>query len=92
MRRVAEVQNRCCGRDWRKAQEPDVQTRLLVDLQMILPDGDEKRQLLNAAMTLNGNLAAAAVAGDVEAEWGCGMRFQKGLQMRMRGSVTHRDW
>ena len=45
-----------------KAQEPDVRTRLLVDLQMILPDGEEKRRLLNEAVALNGNLAAAAVA------------------------------
>ncbi|HWE04941.1 MAG TPA: tetratricopeptide repeat protein [Tepidisphaeraceae bacterium] len=44
------------------AQEADVRNRLLVDLQMVLPDGEEKRRLLNEAVSLNGNLAAAAVA------------------------------
>ncbi len=44
------------------AQEPDVRTRLLVDLQMTMPDGEEKRRLLKEAIALNGNLAAGAVA------------------------------
>ncbi len=45
-----------------KATEPDVRTRLLVDLQMLLGDVEEKRRLLNEAVALNGNLAAGAVA------------------------------
>ena len=45
-----------------KAAEPDVCTRLLVDLQMITQDPQEKLRLLKEAIALNGNLAAAAVA------------------------------
>jgi tetratricopeptide (TPR) repeat protein len=45
-----------------KATEPDVRTRLLVDLQMITQDIDEKRKMLQEAIALNGNLAATAVA------------------------------
>ncbi|HET6246329.1 MAG TPA: hypothetical protein VFE47_01420 [Tepidisphaeraceae bacterium] len=45
-----------------KAQEPDLRTRMLVDLQMISADRDEGRKLLSEAVALNGNLAAAGVA------------------------------
>lgn len=45
-----------------RAAEPDVKTRLLVDLQMVTADRQEKRRLLDEAIALNGNLAAAAVA------------------------------
>ena len=45
-----------------KSPEPDVRTKMLVDLQMIVADIDEKRRLLNEAIALNGNLASAAVA------------------------------
>ena len=45
-----------------KAEEPDVRTRLLVDLQMVVSDPQEKQKLLQEAVALNGNLAAGAVA------------------------------
>jgi tetratricopeptide (TPR) repeat protein len=45
-----------------KAENADLRTRILVDLQMLTPDPDEKRRLLTQAIELNGNLAAAAVA------------------------------
>jgi tetratricopeptide (TPR) repeat protein len=44
------------------AAEPDVRTRLLVELAAHLADGDEKRRLLQEAVDLNGNLVAAAMA------------------------------
>jgi predicted Zn-dependent protease len=45
-----------------KATEPDVRTRLLVDLQMLSPDVQEKKRLLAEAVALSGNIAAAGVA------------------------------
>lgn len=44
------------------AAEPDIKTRVLVDLQMVVSDTAEKRDLLQQAIALNGNLAAAAIA------------------------------
>jgi tetratricopeptide (TPR) repeat protein len=44
------------------AEEPDVKTRLLVALGGSLPAGEEQRSLLEQAITLNGNLVAAAMA------------------------------
>ncbi len=44
------------------AEEPDVKTRLLVDLGAIAGDKAEKRRLLEEAAALAGNLVAAAMA------------------------------
>jgi tetratricopeptide (TPR) repeat protein len=44
------------------AEEPDVKTRLLVDLGALLDNRDEKRRLLEEAIALNGNLVAVAMA------------------------------
>jgi tetratricopeptide (TPR) repeat protein len=44
------------------AKEPDVKTRLLFALSTVCPDDDERIQLLNEAIQLNGNLVAAASA------------------------------
>jgi tetratricopeptide (TPR) repeat protein len=43
-------------------EEPDIRTRLLVDLAAVLDPGEERRQLLDEAVQLNGNLVAAAMA------------------------------
>jgi tetratricopeptide (TPR) repeat protein len=59
--RVAEAEP-VLRKGLQNAQESDVKTRLMVDLQMVLPDGEEKRRVLNEAIALNGNLAAGAVA------------------------------
>jgi len=51
---------------WRKAiengSEPDVRTRLLVTLSTLEEDANKRRQLLEEAVELNGNLIAAAGA------------------------------
>jgi tetratricopeptide (TPR) repeat protein len=51
---------------WRRgltcAEEPDVRTRLLADIAGLLDPGDERRRLLDEALTVNGNLVAAATA------------------------------
>ena len=44
------------------ADEPDVRTRLLVDLAAVVDAADERRELLQEAVDLNGNLVAAATA------------------------------
>jgi tetratricopeptide (TPR) repeat protein len=44
------------------ADEPDVKTRLLVELAVLLEDGEERAELLREAQALNGNLMAGAVA------------------------------
>jgi len=46
----------------RHAQEPDIQTRLLVDLAVVVNDPAARRRLLEQAVTLNGNLLAAVMA------------------------------
>jgi tetratricopeptide (TPR) repeat protein len=43
-------------------REPDVRTRLLVELGVLLPPGAERISLLQAARDLNGHLVAAAMA------------------------------
>jgi tetratricopeptide (TPR) repeat protein len=45
-----------------RAQEPDVRTRLLVELQTAIEDKEEKLRLLREAADLNGNLIAGAIA------------------------------
>jgi tetratricopeptide (TPR) repeat protein len=45
-----------------RAEEPDVRTRLLVDLAAITASADEKRRLLEEAVALKGNLVASAMA------------------------------
>jgi tetratricopeptide (TPR) repeat protein len=44
------------------AEEPDIKTRLLVDLGAMVGDRMEKRVLLQEAVALNGNLLSAAMA------------------------------
>jgi tetratricopeptide (TPR) repeat protein len=44
------------------AAEPDVETRLLVDLATLVEPKDAREQLLRQAVTLNGNLVSAATA------------------------------
>jgi tetratricopeptide (TPR) repeat protein len=44
------------------ADEPDVRTRLLVELATLVDGAEEKRHLLRQAVELNGNLVAAAMA------------------------------
>ena len=44
------------------AEEPDVRTRLLVELATLVESAEEKRHLLRQAVELNGNLVAAAMA------------------------------
>jgi tetratricopeptide (TPR) repeat protein len=44
------------------AAEPDIKTRLLVELGVLVDDLDERASLLREAQTLNGNLVAAATA------------------------------
>ncbi len=44
------------------AAEPDVRTRLLVELAVSHPVGEERTRLLREAVALNGNLVAAATA------------------------------
>ena len=44
------------------AEQNDVKTRLLLDLSTVVKSEDEKRQLLQQAINLNGNLTAAAMA------------------------------
>jgi tetratricopeptide (TPR) repeat protein len=44
------------------AEEPDIQTRLLVELGVIVSSVEEKRRLLQQAIALQGNLVAAATA------------------------------
>ena len=44
------------------AEEPDVRTRLLVDLAAVIESVDERHDLLNEAVALNGNLVAATTA------------------------------
>src|SRR5262249_51741710 len=44
------------------AEEPDVRTRLLVDLASAVESDDERRELCRQARELNGNLVAAATA------------------------------
>jgi tetratricopeptide (TPR) repeat protein len=44
------------------AEEPDIKTRILVDLAAVVADAGEKRRLLEEAVALNGNLVAAAMA------------------------------
>ncbi len=46
----------------RHAQEPDIQTRLLVDLGGVVDDPAERRRLLEQAVQLNGNLLTAVMA------------------------------
>lgn len=43
--------------------EPDVETRLLVQLGSIIPSPEEKEALLRCAIARNGNLTAAAERG-----------------------------
>jgi tetratricopeptide (TPR) repeat protein len=50
----------------RVAQEPDIRTRLLVDLAGVLPAGPERKALLQEAAALQGNLVAAAQAAFLE--------------------------
>ena len=58
-RRNAETQYRL---GLEAAEEPDVKTRLLVSLSMVIEDRTEARQLLRDAIQLRGNLTAAAMA------------------------------
>jgi hypothetical protein len=44
------------------ADEPDIKTRLLVELGVLLEDRQERADLLRRAQALNGNLMAGAVA------------------------------
>jgi hypothetical protein len=44
------------------AEEPDIRTRLLVDLATAVCSGNERKRLLEEAIALNGNLVAAATA------------------------------
>jgi len=44
------------------ADDPDVKTRLLVELAVLLEDADERADLLREAKSLNGNLMSGAVA------------------------------
>jgi tetratricopeptide (TPR) repeat protein len=44
------------------AEEPDIRTRLLVDLATTVADVEERRRLLDEAIRLDGNLVAAAMA------------------------------
>ncbi len=44
------------------AQEPDIQTRLLVDLAAVINEPAERRRLLEQAIALNGNILAVAMA------------------------------
>jgi tetratricopeptide (TPR) repeat protein len=44
------------------AAEPDIRTRLLVDLAGLLSPGEERRKLLDEAIATNGNLVSAATA------------------------------
>ncbi len=44
------------------AEEPDIQTRLLVELAALLPATEERNQLCRQALALDGNLVAAATA------------------------------
>jgi tetratricopeptide (TPR) repeat protein len=44
------------------AAEPDIQTRLLVDLAAVISDPAERHQLLEQAVALNGNILASATA------------------------------
>lgn len=44
------------------AEEPDIRTRLLVDVAAMLDPGDERRRLLTEAVALGGNLVAQATA------------------------------
>jgi tetratricopeptide (TPR) repeat protein len=48
-----------------RVDEPDIRTRLLVDLASITTDDAEKRHLLEEAIALKGNLVAAAMAAIV---------------------------
>jgi len=60
---------------WRKAlendAEPDVRTRILLSLAQLEDDAGRRRQLLQEAVKLNGNLLAAAGAA-------LSLRFGKG--------------
>jgi tetratricopeptide (TPR) repeat protein len=49
-------------------EEPDLRTRLLMDLAAVLPPGGERSQLLREAVALKGNLVAAAMAALTPAE------------------------
>jgi tetratricopeptide (TPR) repeat protein len=51
-----------CRRGLSVAREPDVRTRLLVQLAQVLPAGDERTLLLKDARALRGNLVASATA------------------------------
>ena len=50
----------CAGPGLRR--EPDIRTRLLVDLAVTLDPGEERTRLLREAAALNGNLVAMATA------------------------------
>ena len=45
-----------------RGEEPDVRTRLLVELCVVTADEAEKWRVLEEAVALKGNLAAAAMA------------------------------
>ena len=43
-------------------EEPDTKTRLLVNLAAVVENAEEEKRLLEEAISLNGNLVAAAMA------------------------------